>query len=184
LEKTKKRDIEIGSDEFLVSVNGRSYTVALMDDDKIRIGQNISAYNTAETKSGLHSLILNGQVYQISFLDSPSNGSDRALFVNVNNQTFEVIVDDHRSLIMKNLLRGRSDSPVAQAIKAPMPGRIVRLEVKSGDEVKAGSGLLVLEAMKMENEIKATWGGVVEQILVDAGRAVEKGQTLLTIKPV
>ena len=63
-----------------------------------------------------------------------------------------------------------------------MPGRVARIEVKPGESILAGSGLLVLEAMKMENELKAAVSGIVEKIFVETGRVVEKGEILLSIK--
>jgi pyruvate carboxylase subunit B len=62
-----------------------------------------------------------------------------------------------------------------------MPGLVLRLEVETGQRIEAGAGLLVLEAMKMENEIRAPVGGVVERIQVGAGQAVEKGAVLIEI---
>jgi len=66
-------------------------------------------------------------------------------------------------------------------VRAPMPGMVLRVEVESGQKVASGSGLLVLEAMKMENEIRAGSAGVIKQIFVRPGQAVEKGADLLEI---
>ena len=65
-----------------------------------------------------------------------------------------------------------------------MPGLVVRIPVTPGDQVTMGSGLLVLEAMKMENEIKAAGPGVVTAVRVTPGQAVEKGQILIELGPV
>jgi pyruvate carboxylase subunit B len=67
------------------------------------------------------------------------------------------------------------------ALKAPMPGLVVRILVSKGSPVEAGTGLLVLEAMKMENELKAVGPGVVARVLVQEGQAVEKGQLLVEL---
>jgi len=66
-------------------------------------------------------------------------------------------------------------------VKAPMPGRVVRVLAAKGDEVKKGAGLLILEAMKMENEIQAQSAGVVDEIFVEAGQTVETGADLVHI---
>jgi biotin carboxyl carrier protein len=68
-----------------------------------------------------------------------------------------------------------------QEIKAPMPGKIVRVLAKAGDAVEAGQGLLVVEAMKMQNEIKAPKTGKVEKVLVAEGQAVNAGETMAVI---
>ena len=64
-----------------------------------------------------------------------------------------------------------------------MPGLIVRVEVTAGQRVEAGAGLVVVEAMKMENELRASRPGVVETVHVAAGQAVEKGAALVTLGP-
>jgi biotin carboxyl carrier protein len=63
-----------------------------------------------------------------------------------------------------------------------MPALVVRIEVKVGDEVKEGKGLVILEAMKMENELRAHQSGRVKQIFVEEGKPVEKGQLLLLME--
>jgi biotin carboxyl carrier protein len=64
-------------------------------------------------------------------------------------------------------------------VRAPMPGMVVRVEVAEGDAVAPGQGIVVVEAMKMENELKTESGGVVARINVEAGQAVEKGAVLV-----
>ncbi len=64
-----------------------------------------------------------------------------------------------------------------------MPGLVVRVEVSEGKAVEVGEGLVVVEAMKMENELRATYKGVVERIHVKAGDRVEKGAPLVTLSP-
>jgi biotin carboxyl carrier protein len=67
-------------------------------------------------------------------------------------------------------------------VKSPMPGKVVRLLVKSGDEIKTGQGVAVVEAMKMENELRAPRGGTVQEVRVREGQAVEAGETLVSIE--
>ena len=69
-------------------------------------------------------------------------------------------------------------------ISAPMPGRIARVLVEPGASVRKGAGLLILEAMKMENEIQAPVDGIVDRIFVEAGQTVESGAELAHIEPV
>jgi glutaconyl-CoA decarboxylase len=67
------------------------------------------------------------------------------------------------------------------AVRAPMPGRVVKILARPGDAVKAGSGVVVVEAMKMENEIRAPRDGTVKELRVSEGAAVEAGQELALI---
>jgi biotin carboxyl carrier protein len=82
--------------------------------------------------------------------------------------------------------RRASDGPVASAgelrVLAPMPGRVLRVLVKPGDEVQLRQGLVVVEAMKMENEIAAPRAGTVKDVAVQAGQSVESGRLLVTLE--
>lgn len=82
--------------------------------------------------------------------------------------------------------RKRSDDDMGGGgvIKALMPGRVVRILVAKGDTVRKGAGLLILEAMKMENEIQAQTDGVVDQLFVEAGQTVDAGAELVHIETV
>ncbi|MBI4501054.1 MAG: hypothetical protein HY700_07830 [Gemmatimonadetes bacterium] len=90
-------------------------------------------------------------------------------------------VADERTRSLKQLVGRSQHRPENGIVRAPMPGMVLRLAVETGQKVAAGGGLLVLEAMKMENEIRASGGGVVKQIFVRPGQAVEKGAKLIEI---
>lgn len=89
-----------------------------------------------------------------------------------------VHVDLRDPLAMK---RHRAEGTGGGSLNAIMPGRIVRVLVRDGDEVKKGDSLLVLEAMKMENEIKAPRDGVISEVFVEQGQTVETGAMLIAI---
>lgn len=95
----------------------------------------------------------------------------------------EIIVEDERTRHIR-LLAGAAKVGSGHAIlKAPMPGLVLRILVAVGDRVAVGAPLLSLEAMKMENELRATAAGVVAAVHVVPGEAVEKGQVLLELTP-
>lgn len=88
------------------------------------------------------------------------------------------VVDERTRAI--RAMTGRQGAPQGpKPVRAPMPGMIVRTEVSVGDQVRAGQGVVVMEAMKMENELKAEADGVVARVLIEAGQAVEKGAVLV-----
>jgi biotin carboxyl carrier protein len=97
----------------------------------------------------------------------------------VGSTRFAVEIRDPRSL------RGRSraaDDRGAKKITAPMPGKVVRLLLHEGDEVEAGAGIAVVEAMKMQNEIKSPKKGTIQKILVSEGAAVNAGDPLAIVE--
>jgi pyruvate carboxylase subunit B len=89
----------------------------------------------------------------------------------------EVIDERARAIRALTTRAGGPQGP--KPVRAPMPGMIVRTEVNVGDQVRAGQGVVVMEAMKMENELKAEADGIVERVLVAIGQAVEKGTVLV-----
>ncbi len=98
-------------------------------------------------------------------------------------ERFEVEVQDDRSRQIEALTGQGRKVAAGGVVKAPMPGLVVRVEVSEGKAVEVGEGLVVVEAMKMENELRATYKGVVERIHVKAGDRVEKGAPLVTLSP-
>jgi biotin carboxyl carrier protein len=91
-----------------------------------------------------------------------------------------VDVQDPRSLRTRRAVGGAETGP--QKLKAPMPGKIVRILVNENDEVKAGQGIVVMEAMKMQNEMKSPKDGRVQKILTAEGSIVNAGDTLAIIE--
>jgi biotin carboxyl carrier protein len=96
-------------------------------------------------------------------------------------ERWEMEVLDERTRHIRSLAAGGEQRRVAGALKAPMPGLVVRIQVQPGQEVDTGAPLVVLEAMKMENELKAPGPAVIKAIRVAQGEAVEKGQVLLEL---
>jgi biotin carboxyl carrier protein len=93
--------------------------------------------------------------------------------------TFEVL--DERKMLARRARKSREETG-PEVIKAFMPGKVVQVRVKPGDIVAAGDGLLIMEAMKMENEIKCRRPGTVRAVHVESGQAVENGTLLLEIE--
>jgi pyruvate carboxylase subunit B len=98
-------------------------------------------------------------------------------------EQFEADVMDERTRHIRSLTAGSGAAAGPATLRAPMPGLVVRLAVEVGQPVAAGAGVVVLEAMKMENELKAAGPGVVRAVLVQTGQAVEKGQPLVEFGP-
>jgi len=100
----------------------------------------------------------------------------------VDGYRFETEALDERTRAIRDLSAARAGPTGPAPILAPMPGLIVRVSVKAGDKVEAGQGLVVMEAMKMENELRATAAGTVRSVEVSAGTAVEKGALLVALE--
>jgi len=100
----------------------------------------------------------------------------------VDGYRFETEALDERTRAIRDLSAERAGPTGPAPIVAPMPGLIVRVSVKAGDKVEAGQGIVVMEAMKMENELRATAAGTVRSVEVSPGTAVEKGALLVALE--
>jgi biotin carboxyl carrier protein len=99
--------------------------------------------------------------------------------VQVNGDRLAAEVVDERTRAIRAMTGHSAAASGPKPVRAPMPGLVVRVEVEVGEAVRAGQGVAIIEAMKMENELKSDAAGTVSRIHVDAGQAVEKGQVLV-----
>jgi biotin carboxyl carrier protein len=99
----------------------------------------------------------------------------------VNGWPLHAEVVDERTRAIRAMTARSGVATGPRPVKAPMPGLIVRVEVQPGDRVRAGQGVVVMEAMKMENELKAESDAVVARIHAQPGQAVEKGMVLVEL---
>jgi biotin carboxyl carrier protein len=133
-------------------------------------GQRVDA-DPVEVAPNTFSILLHGRAYEMRVVPE----EDGSLQVQTATREFFVEVLDPRAW------RGRhlpAEAEGRQQIVAPMPGKVVRLLVKEGDLVEAGQGLLVVEAMKMQNEIRSPKNGKVERLHAKEGQAVNAGEVL------
>ena len=127
------------------------------------------------TARDILSVLVGGKSYEIK----RERSLQGELHMVIGSARYAVDVQDPRSLRTRRAVSGVEAGP--QKVKAPMPGKIVRVLVAEKDEVKAGQGIIVMEAMKMQNEMKSSKDGIVEKILAAEGSAVNAGDTLAII---
>lgn len=126
---------------------------------------------------GLYSLLIGGRSYEIDLVEM-----EDALVVLVNGQPFRVEIQDERERRLRTAV-GKGDIKTGKrVVAAPMPGKVVRLLVRPGDAVQPGDGIIVVEAMKMENELKSPAAGTVKEVRVEEGKAVGGGDVLVVIE--
>lgn len=139
-----------------------------------------------EQVANLDSIQLNGSQFQvlkesISYQTEVVNKNfiSRKYTINVNHTDYEVVITSELDRLIKQLGFEVGASKKVNAINAPMPGLILSIEVKVGQEVQEGDRLLILEAMKMENSFNSPRAGIIKSVVVNQGEAVEKGQLLI-----
>jgi len=127
---------------------------------------------------GRYSILLEGRSYEVHVTAPAELNGAREYAVQVGSATYRVEIHDPRAWKGH---RGLSGSEGPQDVSAPMPGKVVKLLVGEGDEIQEGQGLLVIEAMKMQNELRSPRAGRVERIYAAEGAGVESGAPLVRL---
>jgi len=163
---------------YEISIDGKSHKLELnridgrwecsLDGEKMNVDAIIARPNVL-------SLIVDGQAFEVK---REQTATDLHLWV--KSARFAVDVRDPRSLRSRRAAGGTVEGP--QQLKAPMPGKIVRILAPAGTAVTAGQGVLVIEAMKMQNELKSPKDGAVKQVVVAEGASVAAGDVLAIVE--
>jgi biotin carboxyl carrier protein len=164
--------------KYFVTLADRTFEV---DVDGARVtvdGTTLEAHVAAVPGTPLHHLLLAGASWTVA-ADARESGS---WVIAAVGERFNVDVTDERTRQIRAFSGAARRGPRAGVVAAPMPGLVVRVAVREGQRVEAGDGLVVVEAMKMENELRAPKAGVVARVHVTAGQAVEKGAALVTLE--
>lgn len=128
-------------------------------------------------ESSLFSLIVDNRSYQL-FIEEATGGYS----VSVEGDKHFVELEDEKARFIRSLTKSDEKEKSLTEIKAPMPGLIVSVTVSEGQKIKKGERLIIIEAMKMENEIRANGDGTVKKVLVKEKESVEKDGVLLVLE--
>ena len=166
---------------YHVTVGGREWVVEVEGGRVIVDGTPWEAHFDAVPGTPLSHLLLGGASWTIAAQALEGHGR---WALGLAGERYEVEVVDERTREIQNLTGRRAAPDGGGVLRAPMPGLVVRVEVEPGQQVAAGAGLVVVEAMKMENELRAARAGRVAAVHVRAGETVEKGAALVTLESV
>jgi biotin carboxyl carrier protein len=163
--------------KYIATADGQEYEIRILPDGRIVAdGEELSASLESIDGRALFSLIIDDASYEV-FVER----RDRVYFVTVAGDRYEVRVEDERMKLLRERAGAVQEEVREAAVKAPMPGLVVDVIVQEGQEVAAGDGVVILEAMKMENEIRSPQAGRVRSIRVSPGQTVNQGDTMLEI---
>jgi len=161
--------------------DGRTFEIEVEDNGLIRVdGHDFQADLRRIGDIGLYSLLLDGRSYEVHVQETERNGF-RIMVSSKGYEGYEVEVLDERTYRLSQARGGLGGGAGDSAVKAPIPGLVVKVLVQEGQEVQAGQSLVILEAMKMENELRAPRPGTVATIKVKPGNSVNQGETLITL---
>ena len=168
-----------------VVVDGRSHRLELTQGEELTPGERIwlckvdgkdLGVDAALTARDVLSLVVDGKAYEVK----RERSLQGEVHMMLGSTRYAVDVRDPRSLRTRRAAGGVEAGP--QKLTAPMPGKIVRVVVMLGEEVKAGQPIIVMEAMKMQNEMKSPKDGRVRELLASEGSAVNAGDPLAVIE--
>lgn len=165
--------------KYVVRVGSETYEVDL-DGEGVHIdGDDVAARVVPIDGTPVRMVSIGDEVHRVVVRPGPSRG---AYTLWLDGYRFEAEALDERTRAIRDL-SGASAGPTGPApLVAPMPGLIVRIHVQIGDQVQPGQGLVVMEAMKMENELRIQAVGRVRNVLVTPGSVVEKGALLIELE--
>ena len=162
---------------YEIAINGKNYRLDLRQDDgrwDCRVDGREVSVDAVLARPNVLSIRIDNKAYEVK---CERVGSELHLWV--GSMRFAAEIRDPRSL------RGRAraaDDHGPKKLTAPMPGKVVRVLASQGAEVEAGAGVLVVEAMKMQNEVKSPKKGTIQRILVSEGAAVNAGDVLAIVE--
>lgn len=165
--------------KYLVDINGDRVEVDL-DAAGVQIaGQTVRAHLADVEGTPFQLLSIDDSVQRVAV----RRGTGRGRYVLwIGGHRFDVEALDERSHAIRALTAASSAPKGPAPLLAPMPGLVVRVHVREGETVQAGQGLVVMEAMKMENELRSTTAGRVTLVRVVTGAVVEKGAVLIELE--
>jgi acetyl/propionyl-CoA carboxylase alpha subunit len=165
---------------YVVELNTRRKTVSI-EPEGVRYGDDAPIRGELSDIEGspVRMVKLDTHVYRVVAEKRQGRGKYTLW---VDGYRFETEALDERTRSIRDLSAATAGPTGPAPIIAPMPGLIVRVNVNPGDKVEAGQGLVVMEAMKMENELRATAAGTVRSVEVSPGTAVEKGTLLVALE--
>ncbi len=131
--------------------------------------------DAVEVSPGIYSILIGGQSFEVRIAPQP----DFALRVTAAKREYRAAIRNPRKWARNRGLGAEAEG--SQQLRAPMPGKIVLLLVKAGDHVDVGQGIVVMEAMKMQNEIRSPKSGIVERLLVTQGQTVNPGDVVAIV---
>ena len=162
--------------KYIVDLNGKRQEVEV-DGESVTVGGHTVLARVDEIETTPVRLVsIGSEVHRVVVRRGSSRG---AYTLWVDGFRFDGEALDERTRAIRDITAESARSLGPASLVAPMPGLIVRVNVAAGDKVQAGQGLVVMEAMKMENELRSPAAGIVKTVMVEPGKAVEKGTALV-----
>ncbi len=165
--------------KYATTINEKTYIIEINDDRKVVVdGVEYAVDFESVAGQPVYSLLINGRSYEAYVAASEEAEEWQVL---LHGELSSVVVEDEREKRLRQAAGGVAAAAGEYHLKAPMPGLIVAVQVSEGQVVVKGDILIILESMKMQNELKCPRDGTITRIKVKPGEGVEQSQQLITI---
>jgi biotin carboxyl carrier protein len=162
--------------KYITTIDNKEYSLEIIDEKHINVdGKILEVDFKSVNGQPVYSLIIDGKSHEGYVY--PDDGNWQVL---LRGRLYQATVEDEREKRMRTA-NGSVTNEGEFHLKAPMPGLVVTIPVAEGDPVKKGQVLLILESMKMQNELKSPKDGTIHRIRIKAGETVEQKQALLSV---
>ncbi|MFC2065136.1 biotin/lipoyl-containing protein [Chloroflexota bacterium] len=163
--------------KYFTTVNGTEYSIEIIDDRHIKLnGETLEVDFVSVANQPAFSLLIDGKSYEAYIYNEDDN-----IQVLMQGSSFSVNVEDEHEKRLRSVGGSAVGASTEYLLKSPMPGLVISLPVSEGQVVKKGDVLLVLESMKMQNELKSPREGILSRVKVKPGDNVEQRQILLSV---
>jgi biotin carboxyl carrier protein len=162
--------------KYITQINDKKFEIEIRSDNTVWVNGQQREVDFLALTDSLYSVIMNATSHEVVVEER-----DGAYEVLMGGRMYSGTVTDERTQLMKSRRGGLEADSGEISIKAPMPGLIVVIPVSEGQTVTAGQTLIILESMKMQNELKAPRDGIVQRISVKQGETVEQKRVLVTM---
>jgi biotin carboxyl carrier protein len=163
-----------------LTVNDKNTFSITHSDGDTRVNDELAIWDASMQPNGLVSVLYNGKSYT-AIIESVDR-TNKEVALRLNGQLYKTVIKEPIDLLLSNMGMDLKSMQKAEPVKAPMPGLVLKVLVTPGQQINKGDGLVVLEAMKMENILKATGPATVKAIKVSERTAVEKGAVLIELE--
>ncbi len=163
--------------KYITTIGDKEYTVEVIDERHVSINGRVMTVDFAPVSNQpVYSLLIDGKSHEAYIYPGEENWE-----VLLRGRLYPAQVEDEREKRLKTAAGGGVAESGEFHLRAPMPGLVVAVPVKEGQPIKKGDVLLILESMKMQNELKSPKDGTVQRIRVKPGETVEQKATLLSL---
>jgi len=163
--------------DYIVSIDEKKHSLKILSHNKVELNGNNHEVDLSQLSKYTYLLKVDNNIYHVT---SEKLNNQNYSFT-INGSTYNTTVRTNLEEKANEYLQNKAKESGTEIIKSPMPGLIVKILKQVGDNVEVGDPIILLEAMKMENEVRASASGIIKSISTKENASVEKGQALLEI---